>query len=194
MNEIIAESKKWYLLKTNGVANIRTINAILPAAPEKPNFWLPGFMVPRKCRRAAVLRKEFLFYDYALVELQEPYAFEKYLLEKSVPAYFLHEPGTKKPAALTEEEILRIKNLEAFKGLEINQLRMPRLKVGAYIEVVNGPFIGCKGTILELSKTHAALEMNVFGRPTRVVIGVDFLENLLQDCDTSEEIISDDLP
>lgn len=178
-----SQEKRYYILKTNGIANIRTINLALNTAPERPNFWMPGFLVPRKFRRTTVLRKEFLFYDYTFVEVQNPHEFERFLLDRAIPAYFLHWPGTKIPAALSQEEILRVKNLEAFKQLEVDQLKKTRLRVGSFIEVVNGPFIGCKGTVLEVTATHAVLEMNVFGRPTRVSISVDFLENMLQDYD-----------
>lgn len=173
--------RKWYVLKTNGVANIRSINVALSKTTEEPKFWMPGYMVPRKFRKSEILKKEFLFFDYAFVELESPLEFERFLQEFKIPAYILYSPGTKRPRSLTEEEIERVKQLEHFKQLESEQFPKPKLRVGSLIEVVNGPFIGCKGIILSVTKTHATLEMNVFGRPTRVNISLTFLENLLQD-------------
>jgi len=176
-----SSNKHYYILKTNGVMNIRSINASLSAAPEIPNFWLAGIMAPRKVRKNTVLRKEFLFYDYAFLELEKPYEFEKFITDKGIPAYFLHLPGSKVMAYLSDEEIKRIKDLEIFKQLEVSQFNKKILiKPGAYIEVVNGPFIGCKGVVLAVAHSHIILEMNVFGRPTRVNIGKEFLEGLLE--------------
>jgi transcription antitermination factor NusG len=142
---------------------------------------MAGFMVPRKYRKTTILRKEFLFYDYAFIELGNAMKFERFLSDRKIPAYLLYVPGTKVPVSLTESEISRVRQTEAIKQQEVEKFASPKLRVGSLIEVVNGPFIGCKGTILGLTKTHAVLEMNVFGRPTRVNIGIDFLENLLQD-------------
>lgn len=188
------EKKKYFILKTNGVANIRSINVALQAYHQKDevSFWMAGYMTPRKLRSSTVLRKQFLFYDYAFVALFDPYSFEEFLSERKIPAYFLHNPGTKVPCSLSEEEIQRIKQLESFKQLESeNHLNEPTgLKEGMLIEVCNGPFIGCKGTILELKDSHAVLEMNVFGRPTRVNVNMEFLSNVLQ----SYEAIQPSLP
>lgn len=172
-------TKKYYVLKTNGIANIRSINMSLGAAPEVPTFWMPGYMVPRKLRSTTVLRKRFLFYDYTLVALFDPGAFEEFLLERKIPAYFLYVPGTKIPQALSEEEVQRIKQLESFKQLEVENFAEPDLRVGTLIEVCNGPFIGCKGTVIELRPSYAVLEMNVFGRPTRVNVSLEFLTNTM---------------
>lgn len=88
--------KRYFILKTNGIANIRAINCGIGAAPETPTFWMAGYMVPRKLRSTTVLRKQFLYYDYAFVALYDPIAFEAFLTERKIPAYFLHIPGTKK--------------------------------------------------------------------------------------------------
>jgi transcription antitermination factor NusG len=172
--------KRYYVLKTNGIANIRSINMSLGAAPEVPSFWMPGYMVPRKLRNTTVLRKQFLFYDYTFVALYDPLAFEEFLTERKIPAYFLYVTGTKIPTALSEEDIQRIKQLESFKQLEVENFEAPGLRVGTLIEVCNGPFIGCKGTVIELLRGHAVLEMNVFGRPTRVNVGLEFLTGVLR--------------
>jgi transcription antitermination factor NusG len=185
-------TKKYYVLKTNGIANIRSINMSLGAAPETPTFWMPGYMVPRKLRNTTVLRKHFLFYDYTFVALYDPIAFEEFLLERKIPAYFLYVPGTKVPTALSEEEVQRIKQLESFKQLEVENFAEPSLKVGMVIEVCNGPFIGCKGTVIELRPTHAVLEMNVFGRPTRVNVGLEFLTNVLRPYEQEETLPTDE--
>ena len=173
-------TKRYYILKTNGIANIRSINMSLGAALETPTFWMPGYMLPRKVRNSIVLRKQFLYYDYTFIALYDPYAFEIHLSERKIPAYFLYVPGTKTPASLSEEEIQRIKQLESFKQIEAETLREPGLHIGTVIEVCNGPFIGCKGTVLEINPNHAVLEMNVFGRPTRVNVGFEFLGNVLK--------------
>lgn len=187
-------TKRYYILKTNGIANIRSINIALASAPEPPTFWMAGYMTPRKLRSSTVLRKQFLFYDYAFVALYDPYAFETFLSERKIPAYFLHNPGTKKPCSLSEEEVQRIKQLESFKQLESeNHLNEPTgLREGMLIEVCNGPFIGCKGTILELKPGHAVLEMNVFGRPTRVNVNMEFLSNVLQSYESEQPSLPGD--
>lgn len=185
-------TKKYYVLKTNGIANIRSINMSLGAAPEVPTFWMPGFMVPRKLRNHTVLRKQFLFYDYTFVALYDPIAFEEFLLERKIPAYFLYVPGTKTPTSLSEEEVQRIKQLESFKQLEVENFAEPGLRVGTLIEVCNGPFIGCKGTVIELRTSHAVLEMNVFGRPTRVNVGIEFLTNTLKNYETELDTFPSD--
>lgn len=187
-------TKKYYILKTNGIANIRSINIALASSPEVPTFWMAGYQTPRKLRSSTVLRKQFLFYDYAFVALYDPHAFELFLAERKIPAYFLRVPGTKNPCALSEEEVQRIKQLESFKQLEAeNHLNEPTgLKVGTMIEVCNGPFIGCKGIILELRAGHAVLEMNVFGRPTRVNVGMEFLNNVLQTYEPEQVVLPGD--
>lgn len=172
---------KYYILKTNGIANIRSINAALAVAPEIPSFWMPGFMLPKKLRKSTVLRKQFLFFDYAFVLLKDPNAFESFLNERKIPSYFIYVPGTRNPIALTTAEITRVKDLESFKQLEVEQFKKPGLRIGSIIEVCNGPFIGCKGAVLSVHANHVVLEMNVFGRPTRVNVGVEFLDNVLQD-------------
>lgn len=172
--------KRFYILKTNGINNIRTINAGLKVAPEMPNFWMAGYMKARKFRKTTVLRKEFFFYDYVFIELTKPLEFEKFLLDRKIPAYFLHGVGTKMPIALTIEEIESIKQLEVFKQLEADAFKDSPIQVGAVIEVTHGPFIGCKGIVLEVTATHAVLEMNVFERPTRVAVSLEFLKDLLQ--------------
>lgn len=177
-------TKRFYILKTNGVANIRSINLALHAIPEVPTFWLAGYLAPRKLRTTTVLRKQFLFYDYAFVELADPYRFETFLLERKIAAYFLHIPGTKTPVSLSDEEVQRIKRLEAFKQLEAENLQEPSIKIGSQIEVCNGPFIGCKGTVLELREHVAVLEMDVFDRPTRVNVSYNFLDNVLSTYET----------
>jgi len=192
--QVEVPQKQWFIIKTNGVANIRTLNALLPVAPEqKINFWMAGYFLPRKYRRTATLKKSFLFYDYMFIELSDAPTFERFLSDRGVSAYFLHRPGTKDPIPLTEEEVRRIKSLEAFKQLEADQFKATKLRPGSYIEVVNGPFIGCKGAVVDITSTHATLELNVFGRPTRVSVGLDFLENLLSDCDNPVTITDDDL-
>lgn len=184
--------KRYYVVKTNGIANIRSINMSLGAAPETPTFWMPGFMVPRKLRNSTILRKQFLFYDYTFVALHDPIAFEEFLLERKIPAYFLYIPGTKIPIALTEEEVQRIKQLESFKQLEVENFAEPGLRIGTLIEVCNGPFIGCKGTVIELRPQHAVLEMNVFGRPTRVNVGLEFLTNTLRNYEPDTDTLPSD--
>jgi len=184
--------KKWYMLKTNGINNIRSINASISKAPEVPNFWMAGFMVPRKLKSTVVLRKEFLFFDYTFVELKDPIAFEQFLSLRKIPSYFLYKPGTKIPAALTKEDIKRVKNLEAFKQLETDNFKKPTLQKGSLIEVCNGPFIGCKGVILETNLAHVVLEMNVFGRPTRVNVGHEFLDSVLQKFEEKKGLPKDD--
>ncbi len=184
--------KRYYVLKTNGIANIRSINMSLGAAPETPTFWMPGFMVPRKLRNSTILRKQFLFYDYTFVALCDPLSFEEFLLERKIPAYFLYIPGTKIPIALTEEEVQRIKQLESFKQLEVENFADPGLRIGTLIEVCNGPFIGCKGTVIELRPQHAVLEMNVFGRPTRVNVGLEFLTNTLRNYEPDKDTLPTD--
>ncbi len=184
--------KKYFILKTNGIANIRAINLSLGAAPEQPTFWLPGYMAPRKLRNNTVLRKQFLFYDYALVALRDPLAFEEFLQERKIPAYFLYVPGTAMPAPLSEEEVQKIKQLESFKQLEAETFAESSLRVGMLIEVCNGPFIGCKGTVIEIRPSYAVLEMNVFGRPTRVNVGTEFLTNVLKDYEPEIETLPGD--
>ena len=183
--------KRWYMLKTNGINNIRSINAVLAKAPEQPSFWMPGYMVPRKLRSTTVLRKEFLFFDYTFVEINDPIAFEQFLSGKKIPVYFLYRPGTKIPAALSAEEIKKIKQLENFKQLESDNFKKPTLQIGSFIEVCNGPFIGCKGVIIEVCASHAVLEMNVFGRPTKVNVSHDFLNSVLQKFE-EEEVPTDE--
>lgn len=173
--------KRYYILKTNGIANIRAINLALGSAPmhdSQPTFWMPGYMVPRKLRNSTVLRKQFLYYDYTFAALYDPHAFEEFLTERKIPAYFLYIPGTKIPASLSEDEIQRIKQLESFKQLEIEAFKEPGLRVGTMLEVCNGPFIGCKGVVLEIKNTYAVLEVNVFKRPTRINVGLEFLNNV----------------
>lgn len=184
--------KRYYCLKTNGIANIRSINMALGSAPEVPTFWMPGFMIPRKLRNSTILRKQFLFYDYTFVAIYDPLAFEEFLLERKIPAYFLYVPGTKVPTALSEEEIQRIKQLESFKQLEVENFAQPGLDVGTLIEVCNGPFIGCKGTVVELRSGHAVLEMNVFGRPTRVNVGLEFLTGTLRNYEPDTDTLPSD--
>jgi len=184
--------KRYYVLKTNGIANIRTINSSIGAAPETPTFWMPGYFQPRKLRNTTVLRKQFLFYDYTLVAIHDPIAFEEFLTERKIPAYFLYVTGTKIPAALSEEEVQRIKQLESFKQLEVENFEAPSLKIGTLIEVCNGPFIGCKGTIIEIRAGHAVLEMNVFGRPTRVNVGLEFLTGVLRSYEPESETLPSD--
>lgn len=185
-------TKRYYVLKTNGIANIRSINMALGAAPEVPTFWMPGYMIPRKLRNTTILRKQFLFYDYTFIALYDPLAFEEFLLERKIPAYFLYVPGTKVPTALTEEEVQRIKQLESFKQLEVENFADPSLKIGTLIEVCNGPFIGCKGTVIELRPSYAVLEMNVFGRPTRVNVGLEFLTNVLKEYEADTDTLPTD--
>ena len=192
VSPIDTTTKKYYVIKTNGIANIRSINMSLGAAPEVPTFWMPGYMVPRKLRNNTVLRKQFLFYDYTFIALYDPFAFEEFLLERKIPAYFLYIPGTKIPISLTEEEIQRIKQLESFKQLEVENFSDTGLRVGTLIEVCNGPFIGCKGTVIELDTHHAVLEMNVFGRPTRVNVGLEFLTNTLRDYEPDTDTLPSD--
>lgn len=173
--------KRYYIIKTNGIANIRTINIALASAPEVPTFWMAGYMSPRKLRSSTVLRKQFLYYDYAFVALYDPIAFEEFLTDRKIPAYFLHVSGTKIPCSLTEDEIQRIKQLESFKQLESDSVNQSHgVKLGSLIEVCNGPFIGCKGTVIEIRPSYSVLEMNVFGRPTRVNVGSEFLSNTMQ--------------
>lgn len=181
--------KQYFVLKTNGIANIRSINAALGSAPEVPTFWLPGYLSPRKVRNITVLRKQFLFYDYALVALHDPLAFEEFLTERKIPAYFLYKTGTKIPVALSEEDVQRIKQLESFKQLEVENFEAPGLNIGTLIEVCNGPFIGCKGTVIEIQRGHAVLEMNVFGRPTRVNVGLEFLTGVLRSYEPDVETL-----
>lgn len=187
--------KRYYILKTNGIANIRAINIALAGAPEKirdVTFWMAGYMSPRKLRSSTVLRKQFLYYDYAFVAIHDPIAFEDFLSERKIPAYFLHNPGTAMPCALTEEEIQRIKQLESFKQLESDTINHNHgVKLGSLIEVCNGPFIGCKGTVIEIRSTYSILEMNVFGRPTRVNVGAEFLNNVLQTYETVDTFPAD---
>lgn len=187
-------TRRYYILKTNGIANIRSINIALAAATEQPVFWMAGYVAPRKLRSSTVLRKQFLFYDYAFVALYDPYSFETFLTERKIPAYFLHNPGTKVPCSLSEEEVQRIKQLESFKQLEVeNQINQPSgLREGMLIEVCNGPFIGCKGTILEIKENHAVLEMNVFDRPTRVNVNMEFLTNVLQSYAPEQPVLPGD--
>src|ERR1035437_3763832 len=94
---ILPKIKQWFMLKTNGVANIRSINACLRVAPETPTFWLPGFMVPRKVRKTTSLKKSFFYYDYAFLELEDARGFEKFLSDRHIPAYFIHRVGSKDP-------------------------------------------------------------------------------------------------
>ena len=190
--ETVVDSPKFYMLKTNGIANIRSINIALAKCPEVPVFWMPGFMVPKKLRNSTVLRKQFLFFDYAFVALKDPIGFGDFLKERKIPAYFLYIPGTKIPVALTQAEIKRVHDLEKFKQLEVDQFKQPGLKIGSLIEVCNGPFIGCKGLILSLHPKHAVLEMNVFGRPTRVNVGNEFLTGMLQPYDNVDDTIDDE--
>lgn len=195
MNEVSTVptiNKKWYMLKTNGINNIRSINAAISRAPERPAFWMPGYMVPRKLKKTSVLKKEFLFFDYTFVELANPHAFEDFLTSRKIPAYFLYKPGTKEPIPLTTEEISRVKQLEAFKQLEADNFKKPTLSKGSLIEVCNGPFIGCKGVIMDVTPSHVVLEMNVFGRPTRVNVGYEFLENVLQNYESESSISADE--
>jgi len=191
MIETNFSARKFYTLKTNGIANIRSISACIAKAPEVPTFWMPGYMVPRKIRNTTVLRKQFLFYDYAFVSLVDPIRFEGFLTERKVPAYFLYIPGTKMPYALTDEQINHIKYLEQIKQAEADKFKKPNLGIGSLIEVCNGPFIGCKGVVLEMHCEHAILEMNVFGRPTRVNVGIDFLNGVLQEYEGRTEAAID---
>jgi len=184
--------KRYYILKTNGIANIRSINGGMGSAPETPTFWMAGYMVPRKLRNSTVLRKQFLYYDYTFVALYDPIAFESFLTERKIPAYFLHIPGTRIPIALTEDEVQSIKQLESFKQLEVENFEVPSLRVGTVIEVCNGPFIGCKGTVIEIRPGHVILEMNVFGRPTRVNVALEFLNNVTRDYEPSAETLPND--
>lgn len=183
--------KRYYVLKTNGIANLRAINVAVASHKETPSFWLPGYMSPKKLRSHTVLRKQFLYYDYAFVALYDPLAFEEFLLERKIPAYFLRVPGTKLPSALSEEEIQRVKQLESFKQTEVEEAVTPLgIKLGSLIEVSNGPFIGCRGAVVEVHPNYVVLEMNVFGRPTRVNVNLEFLSNVLR-CDP-ETLPTDD--
>jgi len=182
--------KQWYILKTNGVNNIRSINASLGAAPEIPIFWLAGFMTPKKIRNTPVLRKQFLFYDYAFVQLNDPRGFEAFLSERKIPAYFLYRTGTKIPAALSDADVAYIKSLETLKQIEADKYKPPHIGVGACVEICNGPFIGCKGVVLEFRRSFAIIEMNVFKRPTRVPVSVDFLNSSLQNYEKEEEEVA----
>jgi len=186
--------KRYYILKTNGIANIRSINMGLGAAKEVPTFWMPGYMVPRKLRSNKILRKQFLYYDYTFVALCDPYAFESFLLERKIPAYFLYVPGTKVPASLSEEEVQRIQQLESIKQAEVerNSSEPLGIKIGSLIEVCNGPFIGCKGIVLEMYQSHVVLEMNVFKRPTRINVDTEFLSNVLQSYETEDATLPND--
>lgn len=174
--------KRWYVCKTNGIQNLRSINVALATHSEQSiSFWLPGYMYPKKFRNHTVLRKQFLYYDYAFVEMYDPIAFSDFLQERKIHSYLLRAPGTKVPAALTIEEIQRVKQLEIDKQTEIDNAETPLgIRMGSLIEVCNGPWIGCKGTVIEIAPRHVVLEMNVFGRPTRVNVGIEFLSNVLQ--------------
>lgn len=192
MEEVLAPRKKqWYTLKTNGIANIRSINACLKVAPEVPTVWMAGYMLPRKIRKTTVLKKDFFYYDYAFLELEDAQTFEKFLSDRHIPAYFLHYVGTKIPQPLTDQEILAIKQLETLKQLEVEAFKTPLVRAGSYIEVTHGPFIGCKGIVKEISGSHAVLEMNVFERPTSVRVELEFLKDLLQTYEPAVDCIDD---
>lgn len=188
---VLPRVKRWYTLKTNGVANIRSINACLKVAPESPGWWMAGFMVPRKVRKTTSLKKSFFYYDYAFVELEDAMTFEKFLSDRHIPAYFLHHVGTKIPQALTDQEVSDIKQLEILKQLEVDAFKTPLVKSGSYIEVTHGPFIGCKGIVKEITGSYAVLEMNVFERPTSVRVELEFLKDLLQTYEPATECTDD---
>src|ERR1019366_9548202 len=130
---VLPRQKQWFMLKSNGVANIRSINACLKVAPEQPNFWLPGIMVPRKVRKTTSMKKSFFYYDYIFLELADARTFEKFLSDRHIPAYFVHKIGSKDPLPLEDAEILAIRQLETIKQLEVEAFKTPLVKPGSYI-------------------------------------------------------------
>lgn len=136
--------------KTNG----NTIEDYLPRG------WRPGM---QKNTREIFHHYVFVYFDYNGDSIDQQ-------LSETKSGYLLKLPGCDLPAAISDEDIQRFRDMEGVKVEETLDEARPKYAIGTMVEVTNGAFLHSQGRIIAVKKHKVTIEISVLGRACPVEV------------------------
>ena len=157
---MLDEIKRWYILWTTTLRNIRLIEHIVHSCGAK--LWVPTFeniSLTGETEQIALYPSYYFVYADVkqCVQIRSLISSRKY---SGINFLWIGEEQEKRLCYLKTEEIERIKFME--KNYTNNKFFgfNPKFKVGATVKIANGPFAGVKGEITKVKSTEVLLDIS----------------------------------
>lgn len=160
----------WYVLYMSDMKKINTLNATFTSTGQRFCLWTPMQQNPvvrgvRNGEEFTPLYPGYLFVNYNgnIKEIENELRTVNY-------GFFLRRPGDDLPAKISSAEITAIKELE-FRHT-VTEATKPAImfNIGDKVEIINGPFLGILGTVLEPKKDKVLVEISIFSRTVIVEV------------------------
>ncbi|MCK4303228.1 MAG: transcription termination/antitermination factor NusG [Candidatus Eisenbacteria sp.] len=174
-DEVVRSSKRWYVIHTySGHENKVKANLerAIQYAKVQEKFGeiivaTEDYAVMKAGKKRISKRKTFP--SYVLIEMEMDN--EIRALVQNIPGV-THFVGDKRPTALTDAEVQRIRGEEVREVGKVTT-EVP-FKVGESVKVIEGPFADFVGTVDEINLERGKLRVmvSIFGRPTAVELDI----------------------
>ena len=148
--------KKYYILWTTTLRNINLIEYILHI--HNAQLWCPRF----KCLNGEgqeELVQIYPSYFFVYCTEQESYEIQDYIRSKRYSG-MLFLKSDDKLVSLKEQDIEQIKYIEATYTMDKYFNINPNIKIGTIVKILQGPFMGIKGEVVQIKNMELLLNID----------------------------------
>jgi len=177
--------KKWYIVYVGNPRKIDSVRTVFNETVGDFTMWIPTQEVVQRINGDVNTSARALFPGYVLVNfVHEGSGIDDQLYEVKA-GFLLKAAGSNVPAFLTDEDVEIIKIHEKEK-VDEEAVSGILVKIGSFVELTNGPFIGARGTVTGVKKDKVSVELVIFGRFVPVEISDKFLRYVPSDTEKAE--------
>jgi transcription antitermination factor NusG len=165
------EEKQWYIIYTGNPKKVPAVRTAFENVSIPHELWVPSQEVTTTIKGKQVLKMRALFPGYVLAKFSYPGTkIDDELLELKA-GYLLHGASeSTHPRAVTQEEF---EIIDALTHEKIENLtNIPKIAVGSFVEITNGPFINQRGIVVGQKKEDVMVELAFFGRTVSATVPV----------------------
>ena len=154
----------WYVIYVGDPKRVRHLPDAIGSVTKDYTLWIPTRKLIQRTRGKNVEVDRSLFPGYAFVKFEIDPKEAEDIVKTFTGGYFLKNPGTSEPSAVSDIEIKYLKSQEMEHQSPKSLAESYNLVEGQTVEIKNGPFIGAKGVIQQIKRSKVVVEVRIFGR------------------------------
>ena len=163
----------------HGLTSLHLIQESFEKRKIKCSLWIPMMKVVKKKYNDDIEVQVPMFPNYVLCQTEFPKGMEQEMEQQLLElkaGYFLKYPGSNLPAAIPQEEIKRIEDIEKreVKKTQKEETYAP-IEIGTCVEVATSTLMGLKGIVVDSTDETVTIETYVFGRTAPVEVPISVL-------------------
>jgi transcription antitermination factor NusG len=168
----MTQKTNWFIVYIGDQRKIKVVNNTLRGLNKPFTAWTP---MQKSSLQNGILNgpeQQPIFPGYMFIHLEGSEGEVDEYLKEAQAGFLLKTTGGNVPATLSEDELNSIKEIENKNAIDVNTIQILNINVGDKVEIINGPFIGALGSVLEIKKNKVVVEINIFGRCVSAEIDV----------------------